>query len=128
MSLEQPDARARSSDGLYVLYEEYTYLRPEWNVTIPEGFVWDGASVPRFLWSISGIRPDGRIRAAALVHDYLYRYGGKVPSCSRVFTRKEADRLFYEMIREAGGSWWTAWRAWFAVSLFGWLAWKRASK
>jgi hypothetical protein len=106
--------------------------RVRWNLVIPKGFEWDGASVPRFLWSLSGIRPDGLLRAAALVHDYIYRSKGRGVGWDRetgnplgwLFTRKEADVLFYDMIREAGGGWWTAIRAYRAVRMFGWLAWK----
>ena len=34
-------------------------------ILIPKGFVYDGASVPRLVWTLSGILPDGLIRAAA---------------------------------------------------------------
>jgi len=127
--LEQPDARPIEG-GKYRLHDAYTYVarpittRKGFVITVPEGFVWDGASVPQFLWSISGIRPDGLLRAAALVHDYLYRHSGDAEGASKLFTRKEADVLFYDMIREAGGGWWTAIRAYRAVRLFGWWAWK----
>jgi len=113
--------------------EDYTYRRViegsrrvSFQIIVPLGFQWDGASVPRFLWSLSGIRPDGLVRAAALVHDYLYRKpkSGNVGGSYKIFTRKEADVLFRDMIREAGGSWWTASKAYWAVRAFGWMAWK----
>ena len=38
---------------------------------IPERYWTDGASVPRWLWSLTGYLPDGKHRAAAVVHDFL---------------------------------------------------------
>ena len=42
-------------------------------VFVPSGFVSDGASTPRLLWSI--FPPVGRYFAAAVVHDYLLESG-----------------------------------------------------
>lgn len=38
---------------------------------VPERYATDGASVPRWLWSLTGYLPDGKHRAAAVAHDYL---------------------------------------------------------
>jgi hypothetical protein len=47
-------------------------------VSISEGFICDGQSVPSIFWSIVKMTPDGICRMAALVHDLLYRTeGGK---------------------------------------------------
>jgi hypothetical protein len=83
-------------DKRYKLVREYNYL----GISVPKGFVYDGASVPRWLWSITDIRPDGLIRAPALIHDWLYRRGGNVNG--RRFSRKEADLLFCRMMKESG--------------------------
>jgi len=51
------------TDKLYRLVEAYQYNwitdRVIYRVEIPAGFEWDGASVPRLVWSLSGLRPDG---------------------------------------------------------------------
>lgn len=39
-------------------------------ITIPKGYVWDLASVPRFLWSL--VPPDSDAELAFLLHDVLY--------------------------------------------------------
>jgi len=39
-------------------------------ITIPKGYVWDLASVPRWLWSL--VPPDSDAELAFLIHDYLY--------------------------------------------------------
>jgi len=127
MALRQPDIRP-TGPGEYTLHKNYTY-RPQPKgrrpiLTVPAGFKYDGASVPRPLWSVSGIRPDGLIRAAALIHDFIYRSAG----WDGLYTRKETDVLFRHMIREAGLGWWTAVRAYRAVRMFGWIPWRRNSK
>lgn len=42
-------------------------------VHVPVGFVTDFASIPRLFWNI--LPPTGWYGAAAVVHDYCYRYG-----------------------------------------------------
>lgn len=84
-------------------------------LTVPRDFECDGASVPRLLWTLIGVTPDGLHRAAAMAHDYLYRYAGRVPlgqhhelvrdRWMRVdypWSRKEADKLFARILRECG--------------------------
>jgi len=77
--------------------------------TIPKGFTFDGASIPWFL-------PFGRGRlglVAPLVHDYLIAMGGvvdvEISLCDgwyflgeRQFSRRDADRLFFRILRERG--------------------------
>ena len=124
----------------YQLWSEYVYT---WTIDdipqrirIPQGFEYDGASVPRAVWSISGIRPDGLLRAAATVHDWMYRHKGKLPHMSHQmlkdgrwqparheWTREEADRMFGRLMREAGCSKWRRRAAYQAVKWFGWTGW-----
>lgn len=85
-------------------------------ITIPIGFEYDKASIPRPAWWYLS-RDDKHILIAALVHDYLYtnqRIGGKW------ITRKEADQIFYELIRQAGMRYTKAKLAYMAVRLGGW--------
>ncbi len=126
MALQQPICGV-NPEGLYVLWEPYVYRFGGQDIAVPEGFVWDGASVPRGLWTISGIRKDGRIRAAALIHDFLYRNLGQATD-ALCFSRKGADKLFYTIMREAGMSWWRASRAYRAVRVFGWIAWRKHAR
>lgn len=66
---------------------------------IPKGFVWDGATIPRVLWGITGIDPFGWVNAASLIHDYIYKDEGKMTNGTYI-SRKEADELFVKMILE----------------------------
>lgn len=64
-------------------------------ITVPAGYLTDGASVPRALWSI--IPPWGAYGQAAVVHDILCEYlsimvSGKLTP----ITRQRADEIFAE--------------------------------
>ena len=56
-------------------------------IIVPKGFRTDLASVPRLLWVF--IPPMGRYSCASVVHDYL---------CTINYNRKEADKVFYELM------------------------------
>lgn len=85
---------------------------------VPAGFECDGASVPEFLWDSVSPQIDPRTLRGAVAHDFLYRH--QVPG----WNRKEADELFYHLIREDGLSWWKSQKAYWGVRLFGKRAWK----
>lgn len=124
----QPDV-SPWEDGLYVLDRSYRYRLSthdrqtgrergfiQWQ--IGKGFLYDGASVPRLLWTLTGLLPDGLIREAALVHDHLYRHRGH-----KILPRRTVDLLFYRMMRRSGVPVPKAAAAYLAVRLGGWLAW-----
>jgi hypothetical protein len=108
-----------------------------YKLNILEGFEYDGASVPRILWSISDLTPDGVIRGPATLHDKIYDSKGRMGSnlyhfkdgnwreCDRVFTRKDADDLFHAFMKPAGVKDRTRGVAYWAVRLFGWVAWRK---
>ena len=81
---------------------------------IPAGFQFDGASVPRFLRWVAG---GGRFGVLApLVHDWLHHCKGKASvrkyytwvrrwdyyPLQKPFTREQADKLFFRIMREKG--------------------------
>ena len=51
---------------LYNKKNEKTY-----NFTIPKGYCYDGASIPRLFWRIVGANTDNKFLIATLVHDVL---------------------------------------------------------
>lgn len=89
------------------------YVEPD-GVTqhrVPDGFVYDGASVPRWAWTIIGhpfIRP---FRRAAALHDYHCRYEN--------ISSKHAHKLFFYALRSEGVSAWRAQLMYRAVLHFG---------
>lgn len=105
-------------DPVFVLAQDgrSAKLHEDWYVRahglafcVRRGFVTDWASVPRFLWW--WIPPMGQWSLAALAHDYLYR--------SHLTSRRNADAVFYALMRDAGVWWLRARLMWLAVRLFG---------
>jgi hypothetical protein len=66
---------------------------------IRTGFVSDGASIPRWLWSLVGGPLSGRYRRAALLHDWLYHLIREGIISMSWWT---ADRLFEDAMRADG--------------------------
>lgn len=107
--------------GAFILDRAYHIeLRAfRWWLTIDRHFVFDGASIPRFCWSLIGVYPTHpKVQAAALVHDALYG--------THYSTRAQADRVFYRLCRNDGMSRIRAGIMWTALRSFGWLAWRRS--
>lgn len=95
------------------------YTKDENTVTVPKGFVTDGASIPQIFWSLIG-SPFGKYCNAAIVHDYLYFIVEG--------TRKRADYVFYEAMTFLEVSFWRRKTMWLAVRLgAGWI-WKARRK
>ncbi len=64
-------------------------------LTIPAGFLSDGASAPIFTLNTLGLsRFDPRLILAAFAHDYAYRTGE--------LTKKQADKLFFQLLIDGG--------------------------
>ena len=130
LSSEERQARRNRRRNSYV---PPGWLDPEWALAhpmrycvnsedseecyeVPEGFVFDGASVP---WPLTLIVPrthSGYIGAAAL-HDYLYQCRHEtVP-------RNRADAIFREAMLVLGLNWVWAGLIWRAVRAGGWMVW-----
>ena len=133
------------SKKYYKLVEDYGYRWTHdgsaYRIQVPAGFIYDGASVPRLLWSVFGLRPDGLIRAAALVHDWIYRFAGQLPrgrfqrqvdgawaDVDGGWSRYDTDRLFGRMMRETGVSQFRRRCAFLAVHWFGHSGWGSLQK
>jgi hypothetical protein len=101
------------SRGTMILQEEF--IIDEW--TIPEGFEFDGASIPRIFWRLVKHPYVPDIIVASLVHDYLYQ-------TSRVYPREVVDRIYYDLARRYGVSRSRAMTMFIALRLFGWVRWK----
>lgn len=105
-------------DGRTVKVEHsFAYMRPNGQkITVEAGLTCDGASIPRILWPLAGGPFEGKHRAAAIVHDYLYSLGR---AGTPLMTRAEADRCFYEAQRCCGVSAFSARSKYLAVRAFG---------
>lgn len=102
-------------------------LLKDWTVrgiVIPAGFETDWASVP---WWADGVVPSfGPYAPATIPHDYLYSLGGRLPD-GRTFTRKQADDLFLDLLKELGVPWWKRSLMYRAVRTGGGSGWAKAA-
>lgn len=105
---------------------------PSHIITVPEGFIFDGASVPMIFWPLFPMAHPNYIQAAAL-HDNLYsRQGdynpmgiGWIESDDDFLTRRDVDDIFHEALGVLGMA--AHWRFcfWIAVRIGGRSAWNR---
>lgn len=95
------------------------------NYVIPKGFVFDGASVPKFL--ASWLSPTGVLLIGGLVHDYAYKYTVLLKkdkkSTSEPMTQNEADQLFRDINIEQNGFHLLNNLAYWALVIGGFVAW-----
>jgi hypothetical protein len=80
-------------------------------ITVPTGFLTDGASIPRIFWSI--LSPFGQYFPAAIIHDFLYS------SSNDEFTRGESDEIFLDAMDEIGVGFLTRYTIYTAVRIGG---------
>ena len=82
----------------FILKEDYVFQNLDGRLyNIPAGFIWDGASIAKWLGAVPGLLEVGNTRynsalAEGLIHDYMYRN-------PQQFTKKESDDLFYENLK-----------------------------
>jgi len=110
-------------------------------IRIPVGFETDFASIPRPLRILFQV--NGKHRLSALLHDWLYRCGGHldvdqafheeaaialVGKKHIIYTRKDADLLFYTDMRAAGVGRLKAWSMYPGVRAFGWMFWNKCKQ
>lgn len=114
-------------DGQWRLEAAYTYRDGTTAITVPAGFEFDLSSVPRPFWWL--IAPFELSIVAPLLHDFLYRHGGKPPAGSvdppRTYTRVEVDRMARRIMEAEGVAAWRRTLAYLAVRAFGGRAWRR---
>ena len=90
-------------------------LAPGTVLEAPTGFYTDFASIPRALYLTTP--PIGNYDAAAVLHDYLY--------FAQATTREQADGIFKQAMQDSGVLWYTRWKMWLAVRLFGGAIWRK---
>ena len=91
---------------------------------IPQGFEFDGASVPKFLamW----LSPTGVLLMGGLIHDYGYKYGTLLRSDRTNIgdkSQKWMDTLFRDICIEQNGFKLLNYLAYWALRLGGFVAW-----
>lgn len=82
-------------------------------ITVPAGFSTDLASIPRPLQAV--IPLNGKHRAAAIVHDYLYAIQDR--------TRAQADAIFLEAMKACRVRYTQRYAMYWGVRIGGWVPW-----
>ena len=84
-------------------------------VTVPAGYVFDGASIPAFAWAVIGHPLDPTFVVAACVHDWY---------CDVSAARKDyqlrviGDAVFFALLERAGVASWRRVAMYLAVRLY----------
>lgn len=68
---EKKEILKKPYENLRDLKVEIEYKKENFSFSIPKGFCFDGASIPRLFWRIIGSNTDNRFLIAAMIHDYM---------------------------------------------------------
>src|SRR5438046_10454423 len=108
----EPVTRWNPDGRTMTLESELRYTDPEGVVWIaPAGSVVDGASIPRYLWSIMGGPFEGKYRNASVLHDVAYDQKNR--------PHEVRDRMFYHAMGCSGVSAVEAGTMYYALRRFG---------
>ena len=110
------------------IVKDWHYSLDGVNYVVPKGFVFDGASVPKFL--ASWLSPVGVLLVGGLVHDYGYKYetlytknkGDWKENCGWK-TQKDMDIIFRDINIEQNGFHFLNYLSYWALRLGGFAAW-----
>lgn len=91
-----------------------------YKIIIGPGFVFDGASVPRFLWRVTGHPLEVPRVACGFAHDWLYR--------AQVVSRKIADLIYRDICLQVGMAEARSNVEYRSLRVFGWVAWNGKSE
>lgn len=104
----------------------FVYDRLTWEVNIRAGYIFDGASIPQFAWSLVGSPWDAKILAAALVHDALYAaHPVDRARPNYIISRDVADDVLYTLCKYLGMGYIKRNIIYIAVDTAGGEAWRK---
>ena len=97
---------------------------------IPAGFIFDGASIPKFLHTF--LSPVGVLLIGGLVHDYAYQYAALKPKSKKdailLLDQKKSDQIFRDINIEINGFYFMNYLAYWSLRLGGFMAWNKHRK
>lgn len=76
---------------------EIKYQTEKYSFTIPKGFCFDGASIPRIFWRLIGSNTDNTFLIAAMIHDFMCE------NHSVVDNNRYLSTLIFNALLEIGG-------------------------
>lgn len=110
--------------------EDFHYtLKDGAEVVIPKGFIFDGASIPKFFRTL--LSPTGLLFIPGLLHDYAYKYnrleGVKVNGNRYPYKQNAGkmvwDKMFREEATRVNGMAPINWAAWSGLFVGGHFSW-----
>ena len=107
-------------DQRFILLDKETAFSLGYRITINKGFDFDGASIPKWLWSIYGSPLTGNYVVASLIHDGLY--------ASQKVSKSISDKIFLDIMKQSKVGYVKRTSMYLAVTMFGGKDWKEASK
>jgi hypothetical protein len=121
---------------MWLIASRQWQLAADWKFTIdgvpyviPAGFTFDGASIPKFLWTY--LSPTGVLLMPGLIHDWVYKYKSLKRADNRPtpeLNQKECDALFCDLAIAINGFKFINKAAYLALRAFGWMAWNKHRK
>ena len=107
-------------DNVFILFEDVVVESLGYNITVKKGFDFDGASIPKWLWSIYGSPLNGNYVVASLIHDGLY--------ASQKVSKRVSDKIFLDVMKQSNVGYIKRTSMYLAVKMFGGKDWKEASE
>ena len=107
-------------DNLFILSKDKSVESLGYSVTVKKGFDFDGASIPKWLWSIYGSPLNGNYVVASLIHDGLY--------ASQKVSKRVSDKIFLDIMKQSNVGYIKRTSMYLAVTMFGGKDWKEASE
>lgn len=109
-----------TNENLFILSKDKTVDSLGYSVTVKNGFDFDGASIPKWLWSIYGSPLNGNYVVASLIHDGLY--------ASQKVSKSVSDKIFLDVMKQSNVGYIKRTSMYLAVKMFGGKDWKEANK
>lgn len=81
-------------EQLFDLISELEYENEKLIIKVKKGFRFNGANIPKALWSLYGCPFGGTYTLSACIHDALY--------ATHLFSKKECDKIFLEAMLASG--------------------------
>lgn len=91
-----------------IKYKDNTY-----KFSVPKGYRWDGATIPRIFWRLIGAKTDPRFLIPSMIHDVLCENKHYVD-----YNRYLADKVFERLLFVAGVPAFTRWLMFHSVDNF----------
>ena len=107
-------------NDVFILLEDVVVESLGYKITVKKGFDFDGASIPKWLWSIYGSPLNGNYVVASLIHDGLY--------ASQKVSKGISDKIFLDIMKQSNVGYIKRTSMYLAVKLFGGKDWKKANE